>query len=99
MKKSITLNLPDTTVASILQTAAIQLAERTHNKKHAAKLRRIAMDLDNAPGTVGPLDIVGGFLLQVAARQLANTTSNAGHAVILHNIARDINEKIHDDNQ
>lgn len=96
--EKITLNPLDDTAVNLLQTAAILLSETTHNKKHSAILRRMAMDLDKTPPTVGELDSVSGFLLQTALLQFAAQTTIHSHANILRGIAKEINEKIHQDN-
>lgn len=95
--EKITLNPLDMTAAEILQSAANRMAERvsTHNLGHAKTLRRMAMDLEKTPPTIGEMDVVEAFLLQTAAKQLERVAANQTHAAILNSIAQELDDKIH----
>ena len=94
-EKTITLDPLEETAADLLQAAAIRLAERIENPKHAVLLRRAAMSLEKTPCTVGELSPLAGFLLQVAARAFAAQVTDRSHADILYAIALEINSRIH----
>lgn len=95
--QKISLNQLDAITAELLQTATNRMAERVnqHNPVHATTLRRMAMDLEKDPPTVGEINVIEAFLLQTAALQLARVAIDKSHAEMLNNIVRELDEKIH----
>ncbi len=78
-----------------MRTAARELAERTHNRYHAEKLRGLAFKC----GCLGEvsiknLGIVGATLLQTAALQKVAKVKPE-HARILRRLAARIDERLH----
>lgn len=95
--EKITLNPLDTTAAELLQAAANRMAERVNNHRppHAVILRRMAMDLEKTPASVGEMDVIEAFLLQTAAKQLARVATDKSHAEILNKLVQELDDKIH----
>lgn len=73
----------DEATATLVQGAVIDMAEQVEDGRASARLRRMAMELDRTPRTVGALDEEGKALLREAVKRFTEQLREAAHVALL----------------
>lgn len=80
----------DEATATLVQGAVIDMAEQVEDGRASARLRRMAMELDRTPRTVGALDEEGKALLREAVERFEEQLREAAHVALLRKVEEEL---------